>query len=170
MTRFLLPLILLLLLPSLLSAQGTGTIEGRVVDSLGKPILRATVRVLGTTRGAFTRADGRFTIAGVAPGSYELKTTYVGMVPVSRTVQVQAGKTVQVEKRIVLVMERHDSVVVVRGAARVDSSFVVQRPVDTVPLQQDKSPGITIRGSRGPSSSLHIEGVVIDSTSKSSRP
>src|SRR5690349_19092800 len=53
------------LLPGVLRSQAAGTISGRVVAAEGQPIVGAQVSVAGTTRGANTDQQGRYTITGV---------------------------------------------------------------------------------------------------------
>ncbi len=88
-----------LLTVSQLPAQGTGgTITGRVVDSTSQqPLANVQVQVVGTPRGALSRADGGFTIVGVAAGSATVRATRLGFNPQSRTVTLSDGQTVNVE-------------------------------------------------------------------------
>ncbi|MCC6772712.1 MAG: SusC/RagA family TonB-linked outer membrane protein [Gemmatimonadaceae bacterium] len=88
-----------LLTVSQLPAQGTGgTITGRVVDSTSQqPLANVQVQVVGTPRGALTRADGGFTIVGVPAGSATVRATRLGFNPQSRTVSLSDGQTVNVE-------------------------------------------------------------------------
>lgn len=67
------------------SAQtATGTAKGEVVDSQGEPMMGASVVVLGTTLGASTDLDGKFSIAGVKNGA-TLRVSFVGC----KTVEVK---------------------------------------------------------------------------------
>ncbi len=71
---------------SLLFAQepeaDTGTITGVVIDrQTQSPIPGATVRVVGTTRGAAANAGGEFRIEGLPVGSYQLEVTSIGFEP-----------------------------------------------------------------------------------------
>ena len=55
----------------------TGTIRGQVMeDASGEPLIGATVVVSGTTNGSTTDLDGNYTIK-VAPGTYELKVSFI---------------------------------------------------------------------------------------------
>ena len=86
-----------LLLPALAFAQegGTGRIAGRVVDaSSGRPLAGARIAIQGTTQGASTNAEGRYTIAGVQPGAHTLAVSRVGYGAKTITgVTVAAGAT-----------------------------------------------------------------------------
>ena len=60
-------------------AQDAGTITGVVTDAASKaPIASAQVQIVGTTRGATTGDDGRFRIAGVRAGSYQVRVLRLG--------------------------------------------------------------------------------------------
>lgn len=77
----------LLLLPALVSAQGTAILSGRVLDMHGDaPIAFATIAVESPTAaagsppigGALAGANGRFIIQGLAPGQYRVRITFPG--------------------------------------------------------------------------------------------
>ena len=75
-------------------AQDAGTIAGIVVDAASRaPIPSAQVQIVGTTRGVVTGDDGRFRIAGVRPGSYQVRVLRLGYSAASQTVNVTAGGT-----------------------------------------------------------------------------
>lgn len=59
--------------------QQTGTVTGQVKDASGEPLIGASVIVKGTTTGATTDTDGRFTIKGVKQGA-TLHVSYIGYV------------------------------------------------------------------------------------------
>ncbi len=88
-----------LLTVSQLPAQGAGgTISGRVVDSTSQqPLANVQVQIVGTPRGALTRADGGFTIVGVAAGSPTVRATRLGYNPQNKTVTVADGQTANVD-------------------------------------------------------------------------
>jgi TonB-linked SusC/RagA family outer membrane protein len=82
------------LLPAGLYAQGDGTVTGVVLDrATQQPVQGAQVEVVGTQRGTLTDQQGRFTIAGVPPGSYEVRARRVGYAPIVQRVSVTAGGT-----------------------------------------------------------------------------
>ncbi len=77
---------------------GTGTITGRVVDSASRqPLAAVSIRIVGTTRGAMSRDDGNFTVAGVSAGTVQLRASRIGFAPQVRTVAVPSGGTVTVQ-------------------------------------------------------------------------
>jgi TonB-dependent starch-binding outer membrane protein SusC len=68
-----------------------GTIQGVVRSQTGAPLEAATVAVVGTRFGAQSRSDGRYTIAGVAPGTYTVRTNRLGFAAREQQVVVTAG-------------------------------------------------------------------------------
>jgi TonB-dependent starch-binding outer membrane protein SusC len=85
------------LLPGVLRAQTTGTISGRVVAAEGQPIVGAQVSIAGTTRGANTDQQGRYTIAGVPAGVQRVRARMLGYTPGDQTVTISAGGTATVD-------------------------------------------------------------------------
>jgi iron complex outermembrane receptor protein len=78
------------------AAQATGTVSGRVVNAATQqPISVVSIRVADrTTR---SDAEGRFTVTGIAPGTYTLRAILVGHREALDTVTVAAGQTTNVE-------------------------------------------------------------------------
>jgi hypothetical protein len=54
-----------------------GEISGKITDEKGETVMSATVMIEGTTQGARSDLDGKFTIKNVADGKYTLLITYV---------------------------------------------------------------------------------------------
>ena len=94
------------------------TVSGTVIDkSTGEPVIGATVRVDGTSLGAPTDVNGRFTINNVPETAKLLKVSYVGMNDI----------TVAVKQNVRIVMEpttqNLDEVMVVAYGTQKRSSF-----------------------------------------------
>lgn len=65
-------------------AGNTGKITGVVTDkATGEALVGANVVIKGTTLGAATDLDGKYTILQVPPGRYELTATYIGYHPMT---------------------------------------------------------------------------------------
>lgn len=80
-------------IPATAAAQG-GRIAGTVTDSSGGVVAGATVTVIGPGARATTDGDGRYSIAGVEPGTYQLRAQSIGLHPVTiRGISVRAGET-----------------------------------------------------------------------------
>ncbi len=56
-------------------------IKGKVTDENGKPLPGATVRILGTRKGAKTKPNGSFLINYVPSSVFDIKTTFIGKEP-----------------------------------------------------------------------------------------
>lgn len=78
--------------PVVNSVVQNGSITGVISDINGDPIIGASVMVKGTSKGAITDLDGRFTIKDVK--SATLTVSYVGFL--SQEVKAQAGKVVTI--------------------------------------------------------------------------
>lgn len=97
-TKLLQLLMALVALPVLVFAQGTGTIQGKVMDSQTKEtLIGATVRVMGTSTGTITDIDGGYVLKMSEPGSYTLLVSYVGYSNAEKQVTLSAGQQVNVD-------------------------------------------------------------------------
>jgi iron complex outermembrane receptor protein len=82
----------LLMAPAAMQAQA-GRVTGVVSDSARIPLASAQVTIAGTRQGTLTDAEGRYTIANVAPGTYELRVQRIGeRVKLVPNVAVRAGE------------------------------------------------------------------------------
>lgn len=92
----------LILVSQTIQAQNNlQTIKGTVLDKQSlSPIIGASITVLNTNplQGGSTNVDGKFSIANVAPGRYDIKVTYVGYKElVLPSVVVTSGKEVALD-------------------------------------------------------------------------
>src|SRR5215210_1492228 len=89
---------MLLLMASRGVAQDAGNISGVVTDAVSRaPIPSAQVQIVGTTRGVITGDDGRFRIAGVRPGTYQVRVLRLGYSAGLQSVAVTPGATVELQ-------------------------------------------------------------------------
>jgi TonB-linked SusC/RagA family outer membrane protein len=88
-----------LLFPSRAHAQdATGRIAGIVTGPERNPIQGVRVTLIGTQLTVATNTQGRYTIAGIAPGSYRVRASAIGYAPVIvDSVPVRAGQTATVD-------------------------------------------------------------------------
>ena len=101
-------LLLALLLPVMVFAQGKATVTGTVYDELQMPVISATVIVVGQANmGAITDLDGNFTIQGVSSDA-TLRVSYVGY----KTQEIALGGRTNVVINLVPDSELLDEVVV----------------------------------------------------------
>lgn len=83
-------IILFLLLGSVSPALAQAfSIKGRIVDrASGESLPGASIGLSGTAMGAVSDGAGSFTIKGVAPGTYTLKTSYIGYVAIEQKITI----------------------------------------------------------------------------------
>ena len=97
MSRFLLPLLLLLLLPHAASAQRTFTVSGYAQDTTsGEGLIGASVFVKGTSKGTVTNAYGYY-VLNLEPGTYVVTLSYVGYQEFNRTVVVNGDVKLNIQ-------------------------------------------------------------------------
>jgi len=160
---------ILFLVVSVSAVAQTGTISGTVSDAVsGETVVGANVVIQGTTVGAATDIDGRFTIANVKPGTYNLQVTFVTykshLIPdviveggristidvqmqedVSELQEVVITGTREINNDLALIKEIKESKLVVSGI----SSEQIQRLPDRDAAQiAQRVPGITIADNR----------------------
>ena len=149
-----------------------GSITGVVtLEANGLPVDQVNVRVVGTSLGSSTNAQGRFTIPNVSPGIYSIEATRIGLAPARRDdIRVAAGTATTVnlsmtERALVL------SAVVTTGLA--DPTSGAKAPFSVAQITADKMPvpstgdalaaisgkvaGATIRPGAGPGGDLSIQ-------------
>ncbi|HTE44465.1 MAG TPA: SusC/RagA family TonB-linked outer membrane protein, partial [Gemmatimonadaceae bacterium] len=90
---------------------GTGTIQG-VVRSEAGVLEGVGVTVVGTTLGATTRADGKYTIANVPAGAQTVRAARIGYARVDKTATVASGQIVTVTFDLTAAAVSLDQVVV----------------------------------------------------------
>jgi TonB-linked SusC/RagA family outer membrane protein len=79
-------------------AQDGGTVTGRVIDvSTNAPILSAQVQIVGTGRGGITADDGRFRIANVRPGTYQVRVLRIGYQASTQNITLGSNQTINLE-------------------------------------------------------------------------
>lgn len=99
-------------------AAQSATITGRVADMhSGDALPGANVYLVGTSLGASTGLNGGFTITNVPPGSYTIRTTYVGYRTSVMHIQVAAGVNLKEDIRLEAVGVQGKEVVVTAQAA-----------------------------------------------------
>lgn len=76
----------------------SGIISGQVKDSKdGAPLQGATIRIIGTALGAYSKDEGKFTITNISPGTYNLLVTFVGYQSEKKEIIIEAGKENNIE-------------------------------------------------------------------------
>ncbi len=107
-TPFLIRPVLLLLFALLLCSVGLsahaqsarGAIAGTVSDQVGAVLQGAEISMQSPALTASTNEQGRFYINDLAPGTYNLTISYVGLEPFTTSVTVNAGQTANVNAQM----------------------------------------------------------------------
>lgn len=91
---YILLLALAMLCPVDTYASIHGALKGKVVDENGDPLIGATVRIVGTTRGAIVKSkDGTFTLVNIPVGTFIVRVTFMGKEAAERQITFSAAKT-----------------------------------------------------------------------------
>ena len=82
------------LLNTLILAQNSGTLKGKITDSeSGEALIGANIEVMGGHAGTATNTNGEYSL-NLTSGTYKIRASYIGYKPKTATVTVTAGKTV----------------------------------------------------------------------------
>ncbi len=100
------------------NAQAHGAIAGTITNPNGAALQGAQIAIQDPSLTASTNEQGRFYINDLAPGTYNLTITYLGLAPLKRQASVTAGQTVEVDGHLQIPSDREDVVV---NAARVSA-------------------------------------------------
>lgn len=107
-----------LFLPFNLKAQDTGAITGTIVDAeTGETIIGANVVIEGTTIGASSDIDGKYTIRGIEEGGYTLVVSYISYQQQTITdVEIKAGEVLRLDISLQPETEELDDVIITASA------------------------------------------------------
>ncbi len=158
-------------------AGTTGRILGSVLDSEGRPIVAATVRVVGTSFGAYSDEEGRFHVLNVPSGVYEIGVNRLGYgATVIREVLVSADETTNLEVRMPGEAVEVEEVVVTATRPPVEirrtssKATVTSRDIEALPVQElsdivDLQAGVVdghFRGGRIGEVQYQVDGVSVN--------
>jgi outer membrane receptor for ferrienterochelin and colicin len=182
---------------TVLSAQSTGKVEGKVKDAQGKPIANATVYIVGTAFSNVTNASGYYFINNVPPGTMVMRAAYPGYKPFELSgLRMISGQTIEqdftLEQQAQNVQE-----IEVKGTAKnalvprdqvtsrqlLSGEMVDKLPVDRLNAAFAFQPGVTasvcnssasscspslsVRGSRTDEQATYLDGVPVSNGARS---
>lgn len=128
---------ILFLLASATAYAQTGRISGQILSSDGQPAEQVSVGIKGSSKGAISDAQGKFTIEKVKVGSYTLLVSYVGLETQEKQVDVVAGETATVAVTLSESANQLQEVIVKGGNAyksdQVSSSLKLMTPILETP-------------------------------------
>ncbi len=89
---------------ALAQSSTTATLRGKVLDSSGAAVANAEINAVSTTSG-FVRtvrstSDGTYSLAGLTPGEYNIVVAASGFEPVSQTVTVLVGQSLEMNVEV----------------------------------------------------------------------
>lgn len=182
-SQFWLTLLVAVLVPSLLWAQGVpGTIKGKIRDSeSGEFLDYANVLIKGTSRGTMSLGGGVFYFQGLRPGQYTIEVLYLGYAPEQIKVDVQPGETAEIFFNMkVVIVETLDAYTVEGAKWMVEVTSATQEQkigadrlsdyaIDSVEDAVSKQAGVQmrdgelyVRGGRSGEVSMRIDGMSVD--------
>ncbi len=167
--------LLALLLPLSLFAGNFGSVRGKVVDDGGKPIIGASVRILGTRLGGFSKGGGKFIVTNIPPGSYKIKITYMGLEDFVAEVRISADETTKlsatmnqkgimtdVVTKVADKLVNNNDVGINREMSSDDMNSVAREGIQALvaisPGVMNTGNGFSVRGSRSNESQIRIDG------------
>jgi iron complex outermembrane recepter protein len=134
---------LLVVSASVVLAQATGRVAGKVTSSEGGvPLFGATIQLVGTPFGTISKADGSYSIA-LRPGVYTLRVRQIGFTNVTQSITIASGQTLTRDVRLERSVTNLEQVAVVgtRAAERTVTKSPV--PVDVFTSVDLKATGRT---------------------------
>jgi TonB-linked SusC/RagA family outer membrane protein len=156
--------------------QGVGTITGHVTDgALKSPLSEVSVRVEGAPLRTTAYADGKYTITGVAPGTYRVTARRVGYQPLTKDITIAGDQTATLDFALVAAPTRLDEVVTT--AVGEQRRYEVGNDISTInadsiaptapitsltDLISARAPGVTVletSGMTGSGEAIRIEGL-----------
>ncbi|HEX2164666.1 MAG TPA: TonB-dependent receptor [Thermoanaerobaculia bacterium] len=121
-------------LPAL--AQGTGSIEGRIVRQGGTPLGGVTVAIVGLDRAELTGADGRFVFDGVPAGTHTVTFTLGDQSEAVEEVVVAAGETAVVEPEVDWAISYVDTITVYSASRQTER--ITEAPAAITVISEDQ--------------------------------
>jgi iron complex outermembrane receptor protein len=124
-------LLCFLLLSHLIAVgQTTGTIRGVVKTSDGNPAEFVNVAIEGTSKGSVAGRNGNYEIRNVAPGSYVLIASFIGLENQKQQVDVKAGEVTTADFTLnENAMQLEEVVVSARANLNREDSYVGKMPL-----------------------------------------
>ncbi|OGU13942.1 MAG: hypothetical protein A2X61_16470 [Ignavibacteria bacterium GWB2_35_12] len=157
-----------------------GTLKGKVVDDEGKPVIGATVRVVGTPRGTYVKEkDGRFTVVNINSGEYQVQVTAVGYSKYTITIRISADETTEINVKLTSEIKKMGQVDVFGTRVMVNNTEIgTKRKITTEGITQVAREGVqnvvglsagvfqggngyNIRGSRQTETQIRVDGIDI---------
>jgi outer membrane receptor protein involved in Fe transport len=163
-------------------ASAQGTVTGTITDSESKkPLVAATIKIIGTYYGARSKTDGTYEIRKVDPGTYTVEVSLIGYTKVQRTgVSLTAGQTLDLDfelaessltlGREVVVIGKKPLIDVeqTQSVRSVDREQIEASPVHDITQVVMQQPGVSVtndeihvRGGRAYETGYFVDGISV---------
>ena len=109
-----------------------GTVSGRLTDSAGGVLQGARVELQPSGASTVSNTQGEFTIADVAPGTYEMQVNFVGFSPFTSQVMVAAGQTARADAMLQVASKSEEVVVTAQRVHGEAESINRQRTAENI--------------------------------------
>jgi TonB-dependent receptor len=131
-------LLFILFTSALTSAQGTGSVVGKLIDKEynNEPLAFANVLIKGTTTGTTSDFDGLYGFENLAAGPYTLQFSFVGYETVEINVDVVAGKVVELNVTMGASAASLDEVIITTTTKRESETALLLEQKKAVEMQQ----------------------------------
>ncbi len=94
--------IILLSILIISNSYAHNTVKGTIKDSLGNPVIGATIRLENTTLGAIANKNGEFILKRIPPGIYKMRVSAVGYEPFLREIDFSHKEDITEEILVIL--------------------------------------------------------------------
>ena len=135
-------------------------VTGKVIDSLGQPLIGASLSLKGTKYYALTDKEGNFTLHSVSQGEYTLTVSYIGYAMLERKIE-NAGKELNLRLVMRTATSSLDQIQIIAygteskrlsvGSVTTVSTEIIEKQPVTNPLLalQGQVPGLAINSTSG---------------------
>ena len=170
----------MLIVGSVSTAFGQGTLSGKIVDAGNKEaLIGVNVLIMGTTLGASTDIDGKFSVPNVKAGEYSIRISYIGFETKMYTgILIKDRETTTLNVDLAeAILSTDDEIVIVGERPIVDvessssSKTITQEQIQSAPLRDVQQvvatqvgvvrdpTGLYIRGGRADETGFLVDGV-----------
>ncbi len=133
MRKIILLLLVYITTANITYAQNTGSVQGFVTTSDGKPAPFVAIQLKNTRHGVITDNEGKFAIQNAVPGQYELIATFIGHHSIEQVITVTANAVTNVKLQL-KTSERELKEVVVNSNTK---SYISEKPSSSLRLNAE---------------------------------
>ena len=109
-----------------------GAISGSVTDQSGTVLKGAEISIPARDVNTVSDEQGRFFISDLAPGSYSLTISYVGLETLTKTAEVSAGQTAELDAKLLVKSEDQTVLVTAARTSAEAEAINIERTADNI--------------------------------------